>query len=295
MCTKIKSSRLRPMYGFFVPVMKLILTEAEQHPFLMHSLLALTTMHDRHLQETCNSQPKTEIFHQYQSIALFNARLAKPVQPSPAESAALWVTAIIQGTMSFCRVEGRNPEDAWPLKPPSSSDLSWMTMSKGKMQLWKMTQPFTTETRFDGLVPPSTKGIIPKSSTSSELSILPSDLVNICGLDQVANDSNPYHAVAATFAKSLNADYVSAVLSFLVLINNIPQEYKLLLKQKEPVALLLLSCWYAKLCEVELWWIRPRALLEGHAICIYLRRYHQDDARLQNVMREIWQGMRDKI
>jgi hypothetical protein len=261
----------------------------------MHSLLALTMMHDRHLQCTPAAQTTTETFHQYQSIALFNARLAKPVQPSPAESAALLVTAIILGIMSFCRVEAKTPGDAWPLIPTSASDLAWIAMSEGKTQLWKMTQPSTTESRFAALVPPSAKGVVPKSSTMSELSVLPLELVNMCGLDKVADNSNPYHAVAATLAKALDMAYISTLLSFLVLINNIPQEYKLLLKQKDPRALLLLAYWYAKLCEVELWWMRPRASLEGHAICVYLRRYHQDDSQLQSLMRDIWTGIREQI
>jgi hypothetical protein len=278
------------MYEFLVSASRSILTRYQQHSFLMHSLLALTMMHDRHLQCTLATQTTTETFHQYQSIALFNARLAKPVQPSPPESVALWVTAILLGIMSFCRVEATTPEDAWPLKPTSASDLAWLAMSEGKTQLWKMTQPFTTESRFAALVPPSAKGIVPKSSTTSELNVLPLELVNMCGLDKVADNRNPYHAVAATLAKVFNEDYISTLLSFLVLINNIPPKYKLLLRQKDPRALLLLAYWYAKLCEFELWWIRPRASLEGHAICIYLGRYHQDDSRLQSLMRDIWTG-----
>lgn len=262
---------------------------APQYPFLMHSLLALTSMHDRYLSGSHNQpRPAREAFHQYRTIALFNARLAKSVQPSPSESAALWVTAVLLSTTTFCRIEATTPEEAWPLKQPSPSDLSWVTMGEGKTRLWNMTRPFTSEARFQGLVPPSIKGIIPKSSTQSDLNGLPSGLIKLCDLDLVANDKNPYHAVAATLAKAIHIDYVSRLLSFLILISNIPPDYKLLLKQKDPRALLLLAYWYAKLCEVEVWWLRPRALLEGHATCIYLRRYHSDDSELQDVMRSLW-------
>ena len=253
----------------------------------MHSLLALTLTHDRYLRGRSNqNQAAREAFHQYQSIALFNARLARPIQPSPTESAALFVTAIFLGTMTFCNLEAGTPYEAWPLKPTSPSDLSWLTMSEGKTKLWKMTQSFASEARFQGLLPP--KGIIPKTSMPSELSVLPKELIELCGLNAVADHSNPYHAVAATFAKAIQIDYLSMLLSFMCLISNIPEEYKKLLRKKDSRALLLLGLWYSKLCEIDLWWIKPRASLEGHAICIYLRQYCQGDAELQALMRLLW-------
>lgn len=249
-------------------------------------------MHDRYLSGSHSQpQPASEAFHHYQSIALFNARLAKPVQPSPEESAALWVTSILLGTTTFCRIEATRAEEAWPLKSPSNSDLSWLAMSEGKTKLWKMTQSFTSESQFQGLIPPNIKGLVPKCSTQSDLSVLPVGLIELCNLDVVPNGKNPYHSVAATLANSMKIDYISMLLSFLCLISNFPLEYKLLLKQKDSRALLLLAFWYAKLCEVELWWIHARASLEGHAICIFLRRFHSDDWELQNVMRTIWASL----
>lgn len=264
----------------------------DQYPFLMHNLLALTSMHDRYLSGShSQSQPASEAYHHYQSIALFNARLAKPVQPSPEEGAALWVTSILLGTITFCRIEATRAEEAWPLKAASDSDLSWLTMSEGKTKLWKMTQSFTRESQFHGLIPPNIKGLVPKCSTQSDLSVLPVGLIELCNLDVVPNDKNPYHSVAATLANSMKIDYVSLLLTFLRLISNFPLEYKLLLKQKDSRALLLLAFWYAKLCEVELWWIHARASLEGHAICIFLRRFHSDDWELQKVMGTIWASL----
>jgi hypothetical protein len=267
----------------------------EQFPFLMHSMLALTSMHDRYLSGShAQSQPASEAFHHYQSIALFNARLATPVRPSPEESAALWVTAILLGTTTFCRIEATRPEEAWPLNLPSTSDLSWLAMSEGKTNLWKMTQPFTSDSQYQGLVPPNTKGLLAKSSTQFELSVLPVGLVEICNLDIVTDEKNPYHTVATTLANSMNIDYISRLLTFLCLISNLPPECKLLLKEKDPRALLLLAYWYAKLCEVELWWMHPRASLEGHAICIYLRRYYPDDLKLQDTMRMVWASIHSR-
>lgn len=215
------------------------------------------------------------------------------MQPCPEESAALWVTAILLGTTTFSCIDTTTVEESWPLKLPSDTDLSWLAMSEGKINLWKMTQPFTRDSQYLGLIPPNIKGIVPKSAAKSDLSILPVGLIKLCELDVVPNEKNPYHTVAATLANSINIDYISMLLSFWCLVSNFPLEYKLLLREKDPRALLLLAYWYAKLCEVELWWMLPRASLEGHAICIFLRRYHSENRKLQDVMRTLWASVQN--
>lgn len=43
-----------------------------------------------------------------------------------------------------------------------------------------------------------------------------------------------------------------------------------LVKTEEPVALLILAYWLAKMLEVDIWWLRARARSELFAICSYL-------------------------
>ena len=53
--------------------------------------------------------------------------------------------------------------------------------------------------------------------------------------------------------------------------------YKSLLERKDPRALLILAWWNAKVCHVEeCWWIQRRIVLEGRAICRYLRRWARE-------------------
>jgi hypothetical protein len=106
----------------------------------MHAVLSLTLMHDRHLSTEANTAlSPTEAFHWYQGIALFSNKLAGPIHPS--ERDALWATSAFLGTTAFYYIEAKTPEEAWPLKPPSSLDLNWLRMSAGKEEIWKITQP----------------------------------------------------------------------------------------------------------------------------------------------------------
>src|SRR6202022_3727073 len=101
----------------------------DQHPFLMHAVLSLTLMHDRHLSALNTKLSPTEAFHWYQGTALFNSKLSGPIQPS--ERDALWAAAALLGTIAIYYVEANTPEEAWPLKSPSSLDLNWLRMSAG--------------------------------------------------------------------------------------------------------------------------------------------------------------------
>jgi len=194
-------------------------------------------------------------------------------------------------TIAFGHIEATTPEEAWPLTPSSNSDLSWLLIGKGKDQMSMLTEALRTDSQYGSLFPPQAARTMPKSSTQAELSTLPKALIQLCDLDTIPDNNNPYHAAAATFARAINTDYISVLLNFFCFIGNIPQAYKLLLQQKDSRALLLLALWYAKLSKPEIWWLQPRTTLEGHAICIYLRRYYSQDKILQDAMILIWQDV----
>lgn len=251
----------------------------------MHAVLTLTLMHDRYLSAASNTkQSRTEAFHLSQGAALFNSKLSKPIQPS--ERAALWATAALLGTITFGHIEAKTPEEAWPLKPPSSSDLEWLRMSNGKKEIWKITQPLTAESVFQAQAPANTDDSLPPSSTVPELETLPPGFIKLYGLEAMSTpDHNPYHTAASALAHALKIDSnYSAIMSFLSFISNMPPDYKQLLERKDPLALLLLACWYAKVCQSRHWWIWRRAALECQAICMYLERFHRHETDIQQLV-----------
>jgi hypothetical protein len=58
--------------------------------------------------------------------------------------------------------------------------------------------------------------------------------------------------------------------------------YRNLLLEKDPRALLILGYWFAILCKLNQWWIDDRAKLECRSICMYLE--HNDDHRIVGLL-----------
>lgn len=60
------------------------------------------------------------------------------------------------------------------------------------------------------------------------------------------------------------------------LVNNMHPVLASKLRRKDARALLLLACRYARLCRLGVWWLERLEVLEGTAICIYLRVHCAD-------------------
>ena len=255
----------------------------------MHTILALTKMHERFSKGLVDSPPTyEESVHRWRSTALFQARLAtqRPSQEA-TEAAAIWVAAILIGTITFGSVESLNPEEIWPLSQSSPITTSWFAMNEGKYRLLPMVQVLRMEAAYQGLFPPQSSQVQRKSSPEAELSILPRCLLELCDLTISADDSNPYHCATAALAASLRVDTISGLLIFWGFVQHVPAQFRKLLQEKDPRALLLLAIWFARLHKMEIWWLQPRTTVEGHAICIYLRRYHGNDRQLQQALHTI--------
>lgn len=207
-------------------------------------------MHDRYLSGAPNTQLSTiEAFHWYQSTALFNSKLSGPIDPS--ERDAVYVTAVCLGVITFFYIEAKTPEEAWPLKPSSSLDLNWLSLTEGKKTLWKVTRPLKEKTVFQTLLPLENTKPKPISPIVAGLEALPYEFIQLCGFDASSDpDNNPYYAVASGLAKSLHSDcMLTTILSFMTFIMSVLPEFKKLLRRKDPCALLLLAYWYAKMCQ----------------------------------------------
>jgi hypothetical protein len=252
----------------------------------MDAILTLTLMHDRHLSAVSNTKlSTTEAYHWYQATGSFNKQLSRPLQVE--QQAALLATAALLGTVTFCHIEARTPEEAWPLKQPSSSDLDWLRMSDGKKEVWKLTQPLKADPVFHALAAVHTNELLPTPSTRPEPKALPLEIISLYGLDATStSDNNPYHAAATDLAQVLDIDHpITTILTFLSFISTIHPGYKRLLERKDPLALLLLACWYAKIYQLQVWWLQRRALLEGQAICTYLERHYRHEIKIQTLLK----------
>ena len=242
--------------------------------------------HDRFLNHKPSVELSTAIaFHWARGAALLNHKLSDGIKPS--ERDALWACAGLLGALGFSSICAKMPEEAWPLTRTSASDLDWLKMSEGKKAIWEIAEP----TRADSLFFPMTpwfKQFEPYASLSGlELQNLPPELMRLCESDStMMQDNSAYLPSLSFFAHAGNLECNTHNLGkFLSFFGCMHPDFRHLIERKDPRALLLVACWYAKVCRCQQWWLWRRANLECQAICLYLRRYHGDDIDILNAAR----------
>ena len=245
----------------------------------MHTILAVAASHERHqFSHEVKHRSASEIHHGIQSVFLYNQKLSRPFDPAVGDS--LWATAALLGIMTIGSFEATDPEEVWPLAPPSSSDLDWFRFSVRKSLIFVLTNP----TRPGGLFHPMAHECaqfnfnLPASGASG-IPIALSELCNITTYSTMEN--NPYFVAAHILARLQNRSRIGTVgIMMITFVSQSQLSFENLLTSKDPVALLLLALWYA-LSGSVLWWIEKRARVESRAIYRYLMRFHGDNHEIQ--------------
>ncbi|KAF7885441.1 uncharacterized protein EAF02_003950 [Botrytis sinoallii] len=256
-----------------------------EHPFLMHALQTLTACHDRYLtlhHATSSRRTSTEAYHLSRAASLFNQKLCAPIANNDKD--ALWATAALLGIVAVSSIEASSPYEAWPLTSSADTDLDWLRMSESKTVIFELTNPMRKDSIFHVLSIDYNNAHY-KRDGNLDLSSLPTHFMELFDLDEYSTViNNPYYLTLISLQRIINIECNrSAMLSFLGFLTSISPQYKILLKMKDPKALLLLSYWYAKVWRI-VWWVERRAILECQAICIYLDRYHSDDLLIQELL-----------
>ncbi|KAJ5665799.1 uncharacterized protein N7477_008247 [Penicillium maclennaniae] len=273
------------------------------HPFLMHAIATLTLMHDRHLimadTPIYNSKlTPAESYQWYRAASSFNDRLSSLQRCRAGESIpastqlALLSTAAILWAISFYYTAARSPEEAWPLKSPSSSDLNWLRMNNGKEQIWKVTQSYPPDPMSMALASIQTHEMLPAPNLNIDalLGNLPPAFIRLFNLDdrdlRLGISEDPYYTIGVQLGQVAYKEcplHVS-VLGFISFISGMSPLVRGLLEAKDPRLLLALALWYAKLYHIGIWWMSRRLLLEGQAICTYLERFYPHDFDIQTLL-----------
>lgn len=110
---------------------------------------------------------------------------------------------------------------------------------------------------------------------------IPSALATVCNLnDSSTAETNAYfHAAHSVSQISEFPDTDVATGHVQLFMRSIEGPFEDLLRDKDPVALLLLYLWYRKVSRC-IWWIELRARVECPAICLYLRLYHKENGNI---------------
>lgn len=252
------------------------------NPYLMHVVQALTAIHDRYL--SLSSDPGQIFYHLSRAAALFNQKLSAPIQPH--ERDALWATAVLLGIIALSSIEASTPEEAWPLKRSDPFDLEWIRMSGNKKAICNIANPLRPDSVFRALAEDYRTGIMLFAPSSPGIEGIPSAFIQLYGLDSSSTAKNsPYFVALHELAPLLHMKCeMPTMWPFLSFISHMPPDFMRLLQRKEPRALLLLTYWYAMVCQ-SVWWIERRATMECQATCLYLERYHADDTAIQGLLR----------
>ncbi|KAI1261651.1 hypothetical protein F5Y18DRAFT_196414 [Xylariaceae sp. FL1019] len=245
--------------------------------FMMHGMLAVAAVHDRYV-DTAPTKHRTlkESYHWSQCTSLFNKWLSQPLQEDHKDP--IWATAGMLGILAFASMNASSYGDAWPLKPPDSSDLEWTRLGNAKMTLWHIVNPLRPDSIFRIMSDTFRKMREPLPGKGREN--IPDDLAELCGItDSSTKETNPYFEVAHGVSWLQKKDNITLGTAMMVM-GHMHNEFEVALRDRDPVAMLLLCLWYTK-ARHTVWWINFRARYELPAICTYLRLHHQHDAELQ--------------
>ncbi|KAK4973252.1 hypothetical protein LTR28_011634 [Elasticomyces elasticus] len=181
----------------------------------MHVVQTLTAIHDRYLSAPFSTtQTATEIYHWGQAAALFNEKLSAPIRPCDRD--ALWATAALLGAITFSSTEASKPEESWPLRPSSSSDLEWLRMSDGKKAIWRITDPLRKDSVFHKLADETEQDYLSSIAPNPGHGVIVSAFTALCDLDDSpTSGTNPYFAAVHSLAPLLDIEKILAQYSCL--------------------------------------------------------------------------------
>lgn len=250
-----------------------------QYPFLMHASLAVALTYDRHLNGSSDRhRTLEECYHWSQSTILLNKRLREPIEAEAKDP--IWGTAAALVILTFSSPDAHTPEQSWPLKSTGSSDLDWIRMSKGKMSLWHVVNPLRPDSLFSVMA--ATFAHMHSPLPERGIDGIPWDLATVCNLNKSSTvESNTYFQAAHALSQILDLPDSEVQMGHAQLfIRSIHGSFETLLRERDPIALLLLYLWYRKASR-SIWWIGLRARVECPSICRYLQLYHVNNGAVQ--------------
>ncbi|KAH8648642.1 hypothetical protein BX600DRAFT_117181 [Xylariales sp. PMI_506] len=259
-----------------------LLKLAFTHPFLMHATLAVALAYDRHLNSSSSyRRTAEECYHCSQSAALLNRRLVEPIETKHMDP--IWGTAAALALLAFSGPDACTPEESWPMKPSDPSDLEWLRMNEGKMSLWRLANPLRPDSLFSVMA--STYAQMHAPMPEKGIDGVPAALAFLCHLDDSSTAKNSPYFEAAHAVALIQALPDSEVRTghTQIFIRSVRGRFKSLLREKDPVALLLLYLWYQKAGRC-LWWVELRAKVERPSIRSYLRLYHEGDKAIHALL-----------
>lgn len=230
-------------------------------------------------------------FHWYHGAALFKNNLHKATLLRQEDSAKLspkigqgfYLASVILSVAAIANVDSESPAHAWPMKQPEPLDLDWLQLTQGQRAVWKIADTFSPGALFERLQDDygwrdATLGVLRPHG-------LPKAMYSRLELAGATEKTNPYYTAAAVLSQILHLETHEGNLFYMFnFVMRLEPPYRQLLQQRDPRALLLLGYWYCKMAPFPTWWLRRRCVIEGLAVCEYLRQTHTDDDEMLHLL-----------
>lgn len=243
----------------------------------MHNALAMTLMHGRSHDLFAKQTPR-EVYHWYHGTSQFNRKLVDSKLTS-SERDAVWLASVMLGCTILAHVDAVDPEQSWPLKPPSPTDLDWLKLSNGKKEAWRIADLSRPESCLRSLYTKvATDDFVTKTTDQQAFEALPPEMVELCALDPSSTpENNPYHVPAASIGRLLPVKSCQDnILKFFTFLGQMTPGFQRLLEMRDPRAVLVML-WYQTLLgagqDVQ-WYVKKRTVVETEAMIYFLERYH---------------------
>ncbi|OJD17051.1 hypothetical protein AJ78_02846 [Emergomyces pasteurianus Ep9510] len=253
---------------------------ALQTPYLMHAILGLSNAYlARTLPDSARYRVR-ETRHFSNSLRLYQKELESQITRNNMDG--IMSTCMILSDVPLLETE-RSPYNSFVFSSDPSA-LNWLLLQSGLSRLLPYTQPFLSESIW--LVPfmeSYNKFLKFRDNRTGRQGLHP-ELAELCEItDDSNNENNPYHEPLRSLMPILDMETNDAnFMTMASFMGNLKLKFTILIRDREPRALLILAFWLGKMCEDQSSWVYPRMYMECVAICMYLE--NNPDPRIPDLL-----------
>jgi Fungal specific transcription factor domain len=248
----------------------------QQYPFLLHSVLAYSSTHLKHLGQVDREMCMASRFHTQRALQLYVQHLSQPVPDQDMD--AMFAACLMLTGLFFVGVGGDlDPTKSWIMQ----RTFRWVTTASG------LTTLVRAQKGWNHLESVWLKFLIEARTAVQQdqvdLQALPSPLLDLCEYDRPSASHNPYKAALQLLGSVVKvepgAGSFARQISFL---HRLHSDFVELIYRKDARALLVLGYWFALMCRIPYWWCLGRMRGECRAICLYLE--NDADFRIRELL-----------